>query len=296
MGLFCWSPAGFASLDGAELLAWDAAIDAPAWRRTLDAPATAVAGGKTLLATLHPGGMVTFWNGRDGSPAGSAPMPGGTLLSLAPGSGCAVAAPDRVHLLDARGARSLPIAGATALCFSRDDARLAVGLRDGRVTVVDVATGAALVTAQLVTAGAAVTSLAERASGAEWLATAGSELHAIDPAGAVRRVTGLGEAALHEVAANERGTLVALRAGDGLAVVMAWPSRETAANLRYPDRRVLGLALGRGALWVGLDRGDGNKLDLATGRLFRTEPHPQRPLERWLVATGHQAAVARAAL
>ena len=49
---------------------------------------------------------------------------------------------------------------------------------------------------------------------------------------------------LKDVAANERGTLIALQAGDNLAVVLAWPSRDTAANLRYPERKILGVALG----------------------------------------------------
>jgi hypothetical protein len=121
-------------------------------------------------------------------------------------------------------------------------------------------------------------------------------VQAVDPQGAVRRVTGLGGTTLKAVAANERGTLVALQAGDDLAVVIAWPSRDTAANLRYPERKITGLALGSGALWIGLDRGDGNKLDLGSGDLYRTDPHPGRPLERWLVATGHHPEIARPAL
>jgi len=135
----------------------------------------------------------------------------------------------------------------------------------------------------------------ERAPGAEWLVTAGSAQHAVDPQSAVRRVTGLGGTLLKAVAASERGTLVALQAGDKLAVVIAWPSRDTAANLEYPERTITGLALGGGALWVGLDRGDGNKYDLTAGDLYRTDPHPGRPLERWLVATGHHPEIARPA-
>lgn len=296
MSLSSWSAAAFASVDGGELLAWDPKIDGPTWRRPLEGQVVALAGGGTLLATLHHGGNVAFWNGRDGAPVGHAAMPGATLLALAWGSGCAGAAPDRVHVLDARGPRALPIAGATALRFSRDDRQLAIGHPDGRVTLVDVATGAVVRAAQVASEGAEVAALFERAPGAEWLATAGSALYAIDPQGAVRRVTGLGGTVLRAVAANERGTLVALQAGHDLAVVIAWPSRDTAANLRYPERTITGLALGDRALWVGLDRGDGNKLDLATGDLYRTDPHPGRPLERWLVMNGHHPEIAVPAL
>ncbi len=296
MSLFSWSAAAFASVDGSELLAWDPKIDAPTWRRTLEGHVLALAGGGTLLATLHHGGNVAFWSGRDGAPVGHAAMQGATLLAMAWGSGCAGAAPDRVHVLDAQGPRAIPAAGVTALRFSRDDRQLALGHADGRVTFLDVATGALVRAAQVASEGAAVTALFERAPGAEWLATAGSALHAIDPGGAVRRVTGLGGTVLKAVAVNERGTLLALQAGDDLAVVIAWPSRDTAANLRYPERAITGLALGDRALWIGLDHGDGNKLDLASGELYRTDPHPGRPLQRWLVANGHHPEVARPAL
>jgi len=296
MSLFSWSAAAFASVDRGELLAWDPKIDAPTWRRPLAGQTLALAGGGTLLATLHEGGHVGFWSGRDGAPVGHAAMPGGTLLAMAWGSGCAVAAPDRIHVLDEHGPRSVALAGATALRFSRDDRRLAIGLPDGRVTVLDVASGAVIRSAQVASEGAPVTSLFERAPEAEWLVAAGSSLHAVDPQSDARRVTGLGGTVLKAVAANERGTLVALQAGDELAVVIAWPSRDTAANLRYLDRRITGLALGEGALWVGLDRGDGNKLDLGSGDLYRTDPHPGRPLERWFVATGHHPEIARPAL
>lgn len=295
MSLFSWSAAAFACVDGAELFAWDPNLDAPTWGRPLPRPALAVAGGGTILATLDDTGQLGFWNGRDGAAVGSASVAGGQLLAMAWGNACAIAAPDRVDLLDAKGQRSLAIAGATALRFSRDDTRLAVGLPDGRVTFLDVASGAVLGSAQVESSVAPVTALFERAPGAEWLATAGDSLHAIEP-NRVRRVTGLGGPMLTAVAANERGTLVALQAGDDLAVVLAWPSRETAANLRYPERKVRGVALGNGALWVGLDLGDGNKLDLESGSLFRTDPHPGRPMNRWLVATGHHPEVARPAL
>jgi hypothetical protein len=300
MSLFSWSAAAFALVDEphATLVAWDPNIDAPTWQRQLPRRILAIAGGGAMLATLDEGGTVAFWNGRDGASVGLASSPGGRLLALAWGNGCAVAAADRIDVLDARGQRSLPIAGATALRFSRDDTRLAIGFPDGLVTFVDVASGAAIASAQVASKGAPVLSLFERAPGAEWLVAAGDSLHAVERVGdpATRRVTGMGGATLKAVTANERGTLVALQSNDDLAVVLAWPSRDTAGNLRYPERKVTGIALGSKALWVGLDLGDGNKLDLATGDLYRTDPHQGRPRNRWLVSTGHHPEIARPAL
>lgn len=295
MSLFSRSTAAFACVDGGELLAWDPNLDAPSWRRTTSGRVLALAGGGTILATLVEGGQVAFWNGRDGAPVGSASMPGGQLLAMAWGSACAVASPDRLYFLGASGQRSQALAGATALRFSRDDTQLAIGQPDGRVTILDVASGTVARTAQVESKGAPVTALFERAPGAEWLATAGDSLHAVE-SGGVRRVTGLGGTLIKDVAVSERGTLVAIQAGDDLAVVLAWPSRDTAANLRYPERKITGLTIGSGALWVGLDLGDGNKLDLGSGDLYRTDPHEGRPLNRWLVATGHHPEIARPAL
>src|SRR4051812_47509429 len=137
MSLFSWSAAAFASVDGNELVAWDPAIDQPRWRRPLERRVVGLAGGGTLLATLDETGKVAFYSGRDGTPAGSTQTAGGLLIAMAWGSACAVATPARLEVLDAQGQRALPVSGATALRFSRDDTKLAVGLPDGRVTVLD---------------------------------------------------------------------------------------------------------------------------------------------------------------
>src|SRR5689334_795221 len=149
MSLFSWSAAAFACVDGTELVAWDPNLDAPTWRRPVERHVVAIAGGGTILATLDDVGGVSFYNGRDGSPAGSTRTAGGRILAMAWGSACAVATPERIEVLDAQGQRALPVEGATALRFSRDDKQLAVGLPDGRVTILDVASGAVVKSAQV---------------------------------------------------------------------------------------------------------------------------------------------------
>src|SRR5690606_25794088 len=80
------------------------------------------------------------------------------------------------------------------------------------------------------------------------------------------------------------GDALALALGDALVVVLSWPARDTIAQLHYVDRAVTGLHFGP-APWlaIGLDGGDGNKFDLRTGDLHRTDTQPGREHRRWLV-------------
>jgi hypothetical protein len=73
-----------------------------------------------------------------------------------------------------------------------------------------------------------------------------------------------------------------------MVLTMEWPSRETLASVRYPDRKVLGVDFGPWP-WVGicLDLGDGNMQTLTDEpALHRTDTHPGRTHHRWMVMTG----------
>jgi hypothetical protein len=113
----------------------------------------------------------------------------------------------------------------------------------------------------------------------------------LGPSGKVQRVTGASGTQLLHACANERGTLFGVQLGERLAIVLGWPPGTTGASVRYPERTIEGIALGAGGFWLGLDQGDGNKVDLRGGGLYRTDPHEGRPLNRWLVHRGHEASV-----
>jgi hypothetical protein len=88
------------------------------------------------------------------------------------------------------------------------------------------------------------------------------------------------------VACSQEGDLVAVSLEDSSVLVFRITPASLVASFRYQDREVTGLAFGpEPYLGIGLDTGDGNKMDLskASGGVFRTDPHPGRPRNRWLL-------------
>jgi hypothetical protein len=281
---------GFVLSEGRDVAVWDAEIDGPRWRKSLNSEVLAVGASEGLVICLEANGVLSFWNATSAAIVSHVMVPGAYGLTCSQGAACAVSTADHIEYLDAQGRRSLPYGQVRAMAFSRDGRKLGFGLSEGQFGTVDLASGQST---QNKVGSEAVLSVVERAPGAEWLAAAGSSVYAVTAEGQVSRVTGKEGSVIAELCVNERGTLFGMQA-DTLAVALAWPSKATAGHLSYGDREITGLALGDAALWVGLDQCDGNKLDLRTGDLYRTDPHPGVERARWLVGMGHEADVALA--
>jgi hypothetical protein len=119
----------------------------------------------------------------------------------------------------------------------------------------------------------------------EWLASTGERVFRVarDGSSVARLTQASGYAPLVDAVSRD-GSRVALRLNDSTLVVLALPSRDTVATIRYLDRRIVGLAFGPGNwLGVGMNLGDGNKIDLADGRVHRTDTHPGRQHHSWLL-------------
>jgi hypothetical protein len=278
---------GFVLAECSEFATWDAAIDGPRWRKTLNSEVLAVGACGDLVVCLEANGVLSFWNAVTSANASHLTVPGGRALACS-STACAIAKPSEVEVIDSASRRTLPFAGVTALAFSRNAEKLGLGFADGQFACVDLASGQSAISK---VGSAAILSVVERAAGAEWLAACGSSVFAITPDAQVSHVTGKDGSAITNLCANEAGTLIGMQAGM-LAVALAWPEKATAGHLSYMDRQITGLSLAEAALWVGLDQCDGNKLDLRTGDLYRTDPHPGFARNRWMVSMGHEADVA----
>jgi hypothetical protein len=290
MSLFGYSVAGFVVAEGAELLVWDAKIDSPAWSQRLGAPILAVGSAGAMISAVEASGTLSLFNAGDGSYAGGASYPGGHTLA-ATTNGVAVATKHTIEILDGAGPRSLSVAGVSAIRFSRDGSMLGVGFGDGRVMFLETATGRPLHEAGI--PGGIVNAVAERAPG-EWLACAGSAVHLVSGRG-VQRVTGLTGATIRDVTSGPRSSFFGLIANNA-AIALEWPSRDTIGSLDFPEKMPLGVAFDDDGFYVGLSGGDGNRLDLRSGNLYRTDPHPNHTKNRWLVSTGFEDSVALRAL
>lgn len=96
---------------------------------------------------------------------------------------------------------------------------------------------------------------------------------------------------LSHLAASPDGHLLAVAIGGQTAQVLSLPRLDAAGTFRYEDRWVTGLGFGSVPwLVVGLDRGDGNFVNLREPLIRRTDPLPDRPVNRWLVHPTFQPA------
>ncbi|UJR86712.1 hypothetical protein [Sandaracinus amylolyticus] len=265
--------------DGSELLVYDGASEAPRWRTDVGAPLVGVGSSAIAIVSLDASGVFAMWSHETATQVRSVPLgvPATALAHDFDGR-CAAVHPGGVVSLLGGAPRAIDVPGATAAAFGSDDTLL-VGTRDGALHRFD-AQGHPTGTTRV---PGPVHAIAWNAGGFFLVANGGS-LHRLDGL-EVAHVTNAPERApIRGVVCSARGDRVGLQAGDHLAVVLAYPSRETVGHAQYADRTISGLAFGPSAWFaVGLDQGDGNKFDMATGAVHRTDPHPGRRLNRWVL-------------
>lgn len=265
--------------DGSELLVYDGASEAPRWRADAGAPLVGVGSNAITIVSLDANGVFGMWSHETATQVRSVPLgvPATALAHDFEGR-CAAVHPGGVISLVGGEPRAIAVPGATAAAFGSDDTLL-VGTGDGALHRFD-AQGNPTGTARV---PGPVHAIAWNTGGFFLVANGGS-IHRLDGL-EVSHVTNAPEGApIRDVVCSLRGDRVGLQAGDHLAVVIAYPSRETVGHAQYADRTISGLAFGPGEwLGVGLDKGDGNKFDMATGATHRTDTHPGRPHNRWLL-------------
>ncbi|MFT3774641.1 MAG: hypothetical protein QM820_55525 [Minicystis sp.] len=271
--------------DGRQVLVHGGADEAPLWKRDLDADPVGFGAAGDAVITLDSAGKLAFWHITEGEPLTTIDVtPNPRALGVARQRAlCAVVVADGVTLVE-RGVapRTLKLGGATAAALNDDGTRLAMGNAAGEVQIVT-ASGDPVGKSQL---DGAVTSLCWSAAGF-WIATCGERVLRIEPAGGeFEHITRAGGMAPDCVSASLDGRLFAARLTENLMMALAYPSRETAVQLRYPTRKVTGVAFGPGhRLGVALDLGDGNFVDIPNEQLLRTDTFPGRTHNRWMVAT-----------
>lgn len=266
--------------DGSEVLVQDGPSEAPTWRLDVGATVVGVASTPAGIVAVTELGRLLRW-----------PVEGGDAVAThelgVPARGLRCDASGRCVVAHAGGAVVVPadaepisidLPGTTAAALALDGG-VAIGTDRGEVRLFD-ARGVAV--ASHAVAGA-VHDLSAHPSGA-WFVAHGAQVHRIE-GGEVAHVTNAPDSMpVKAVECSPDGARVALQVGDEMAIVMLWPSRQTDASLIYGDRAVSGLAFGPDPwIGVGLDHGDGNKLNLVTGALHRTDTHPGREHRRWVV-------------
>lgn len=267
--------------DGRELLVHDGASEAPRWRSESPARLVGVASNSIGIVSLDELGVLTIWSHETATAVKSMnlALPATALASDYLGR-CAAVHGGGVVVASGPEPCSFDVAGATCAAFG-GDGLLAVGAKTGELTVFDRKGAAPPAVVQL---DAAIADVAWNAGGFFFVATAAS-VYRLD-GGELTHVTnappGLGIASL---ACSASGHRLGLQLGDAMALVLAYPSRETEGNVTYGGRTICGMAFGPDDWFgVGMHGGDGNKFDLRTGATHRTDTHPGRTHNRWVLA------------
>jgi len=266
--------------DGPELLVYEAQDGKPAWKEFCEdlLIAVAVAGGQVISVDAS-GRIVRWQNGRRLSE--QAVGASVQLVDVSASGAVALASQTQVFLPRGGEHFSLAFEGATGICFDSNAAHVAVASASGQFVVLRVADGG--------TVGA--TSIPGGARGVAWnprgfwcVATNGGvQVFASDGATLVTTIStaaGPITGAAEQVACSADGALIALTIGQSILVYDGLQYSHLGA-IQY--KRALGsIGFGGGALlYVGLDDGDANTVDLARGTSCRTEPHVGRGRTNW---------------
>jgi hypothetical protein len=270
---FSVSPDGllFAAADGPELLTWRN-DGAPQWKVFTDGILVGVAVGLEVVVTVDTDRRVCQWRRTDGElvstvsiahhPLALVPSPDGRLL-IVTRDGPLVDSP--------LGFRLVPVRGCTWAALGPGEA-LGVGCEDGTFTAIELRSGAAWGSVKL---PAPVSGVAWSALGS-WLVGAERTLYRVSGDGKLVQATIAGaDHAMDLLAVSGNGIVVAARAGDRVELYELHKNRSIGEFILR--RAIGGVQFGPGLLLaIGLDDGDGNWIEMATGATFRTEPHPGR--------------------
>jgi len=267
--------------DGTELLVYDGQTEAPRWRTDVGARLVGVASNAISVLSLDVTGELKVWSHETATEVRSFALgvPATGLVSEFEGRAGALHA-GGVVAVNAGEPRAHDVEGASAAAFGGEE--LVIGTEAGALHVFG-EDGAFVGRAEV---PGPVHSITWCAGGFFFVAN-GRSVHRLDGLEVAQVTNAPEDEVVRTVACSASGDRLALHLSSHMVVVLDYPSRETVGHAHYADREVVGVAFGP-AQWlgVGLDLGDGNKFDLATGATHRTDTHPGRTHNRWILMNG----------
>lgn len=283
---FAYDSAGtlLVSGDGPEIIGYHGDTEAPLFRFVNDAKVLALQVGGGVVWALDENRRL-LWLTAEGALLGQAQLPAGArTLSPVRNGRATVLVDGGAIVLDREGKQSrIHHPNATAAALDVSGSHAVVG--DGAGTVALYKNDGMKVTALTLPQGVAVSAVAT-ANGC-WFAACGAKIFRGDDSLRWSEifVTITGEEIEH-LATQDSKRLVAARMKGNKAMVLA-AGRQKLASGRWLDKDVGDLGFGP-LPWfgVGLSGGDGNKVNLITGAIHRTDTHPEREHHRWMLSFG----------
>lgn len=271
--------------EGPTLLAYDAATEGPVWLDTLEGDVLAIGDAGSRIVALTSEGKL-FEHGLDGKRLAVRSVPGARGVVASAEHRC-VFGPGETLVLDPQGKeRRIAVKDVGGAAFSGDGALLLLGTRGGATHVVDPRTGTTRGTGKAPGAvqGAAWSPLGYFVATVRF---AKGGIARVERTGEVRPLVGIGDHALDSVSVSRDGAFAAVRIPDHRVMLFDVVGNRPVGMVTYASPETPGqIAFGVGA-WLGIaiGHGDANKIDLATGAVRRTDPHPGRPRHRWLLVS-----------
>ncbi len=295
---FAISPDGgfLVCADGPELLVYGG-NGAPAWKHFCDDILAGVVATHDQVIAVDASGNITRWRRDDGllldsqrvggAPKGLACSSDGVLAILM-SAGVAIVRPTSAP-------QRIGVDGAVTLAFGPDSGSLGVGTATGNFVALDTSTGGAWGTVQLPADRVGGVAWSMRGS---WVVAAGADLYLVQGDGQAAKATLAGPGGpLGTVVCAAEGIVAAVVCGDDQVAAFDLHAQRAAGELNFRKREVGQIAMGPGAmLGIGLDDGDATLVDLVSGTLGRTEPHPGRGRNVWRLDDKIEHGILRGAL
>ena len=174
----------------------------------------------------------------------------------------------------------------TGLAWSRDGKRVLVGKSspegEHQLVLLDGANGEPQGAPQ--TLANAITAIASSPKG--FLVASGDRVQRFtQPDAPLAHVTRAREHLITDVACSADGSRLAMQIDRSRVMVLDDPPGEALLDVSYPQRVCSGVAFGpRSWIAIALAGGDANKVNVDTGAMHRSDTHPGRQHNRWLVS------------
>ena len=277
--------------DGPEILVYSSNNDGPLWKVFGRDIVCGVGVTKEEVLVLESTGRLVRYRITNGE------LLEDELLQIAP-TGLLVAADEVVAVIGeqnlyVRAPEGEPmlvgISGDSAVSFGPNGGAIGLGTSDGAFYAVDTSTGGAWGS---VTFDGPVTSVAWCAQ-QEWLVSVGHHIHRVSGDGAQVLGTVDVQGMIDAVSCSLDGAIVATVTNGTHIRIFEWMNYTAVGNIWF-QRQVQAIEFGPSSwLLIGHEDGDGNRVDLYTGQMTRTQAHEGRAQNAWPMQVDVNSAVLR---